>query len=178
MQNTLLAQTAVKVLCSLQRQQTRLLADYLQVLLNVARSASMSDALLDSLDTTVTGLKPTLLLASKQPHIQDNQLLLCCFALQLMLCTLTAPLQQTNDFHISPNFNGTLSSLEQGSNRQLQPAVQTSLVQHVMRWLCMLQANTHTELSLLLKRLRHPSSGSKLPDMDDAPFLDLVEIEV
>jgi hypothetical protein len=178
MQNTLLAQTAVKILCVQQRQQTRLLADYLQVLLSTVRSASISDAVLDSLTNTVTGLRPILASTSKQPHAQDNQLLLACFVLQLMLCTLTAPLQQTSGFHGSPDFNAERSSQTQMSSRQSPSAMSTSLVQHVMQWLHMLEAQSPTELRMLLEELASPHSDSKVPAVEDAAFLDLAEVEV
>lgn len=178
MQNTLLAQTAAKILCVQQRQQTRLLAGYLQVLLSTVRSASISNAVLDSLTKTVTGLKPILPSTTKQPHAQDNQLLLACFVLQLMLCTLTAPLQQTSEFHGSPDFNAEPSSQTQMSNRQSHSAMSTRLVQHVLQWLHMLEAQSPTELNMLLKELANPHSDSKVPAVDDAPFLDFAETEV
>ncbi len=178
MQNTLLAQTAVKILRVQQRQQTRLLAAYLQVLLSTVRSASISNAVLDSLSKTVTGLKPILPCTNKQPPAQDNQLLLACFVLQLMLCTLTAPLQQTSEFHGSPDFNAEPSSQTQMSNRQSPSAMSTRLVQHVLQWLHMLEAQSPTELNMLLQGVASPHSDSKIPAVEDAPFLDLAEIEV
>ncbi len=178
MQNTLLAQTAVKILCVQQRQQTYLLADYLQVLLSTVRSASISNAVLESLTNTVTGLKPILASTSKQPYAQGNQLLLACFVLQLMLCTLTAPLQQTSEFHGSPDFNAEPSSQTQISNRHSHSAMSTRLVQHAMQWLHMLEAQSPTELNMLLEELASPCSDSKVPAVEDAPFLDLTEIEV
>jgi len=176
MQNTLLAQTAVKILCVQQRQQTRLLAAYLQVLLSTVRSASISDAVLDSLTKTVTGLKPILPFTSNQPHAQDNQLLLACFVLQLMLSTLTAPLQQTSEFHGSPDFNAEPSSQTQMSNRHSHSAMSTRLVQHVMQWLHMLEAQSPTDLNMLLEELASPHNDSKNPAVEE--FLDLAEVEV
>ena len=178
MQNTLLAQTAVKILCVQQRQQTRLLAAYLQVLLSTVRSASISNVVLESLTKTVTGLKPILPSTSKQPYAQDNQLLLACFVLQLMLCTLTEPLHQTSEFHGSPDFNAEPSSQTQMSNRQANSAMSTRLVQHVMQWLHMLEAQAPTELIAVLEELANPHTDSKVPAVEDAPFLDLAEIEV
>lgn len=167
MQHTLLAQTAVRVICSLERQQTRLMADYLQVLLNVAGSASMTDAVLESLNDTVSGMQ----------HAQDNQLLLTCFALQLMLHTLMAPLQQIQDFHRTPGFNVEPFN-QQHTLRQSQSATYTKLAQYVMLWLQMLNADTQTQRNLVFQRLRHPIEKSKLPDADDAALLDLDQLEV
>ena len=173
MQHTLLAQTAVRIICSLERQQTRLMADYLQVLLNVAGSASMTDAVLESLNDTVSGMKPP----SKMQHAQDNQLLLTCFALQLMLHTLMAPLQQIQDFHRTPGFNVEPSN-QQHILRQSQSATYTKLAQYVMLWLQMLNADTQTQRNLVFQRLRRPIENSKLPDVDDAALLDLDQLEV
>ncbi len=145
------------------------------MLLGVVRSASISDALLESLNNTVLGLGPILPPASKLQHAQDNQLLLSCFALQLMLLTITAPLQQTSEFHRSPDFN-VETSQEHHSNRQSH--IWTRLVQNIMQWLHTLQADTPTKLKVLLETIRLPRADSKLPDVDDASFLDPTGLEV
>ncbi|KAA6423224.1 MAG: hypothetical protein FRX49_07211 [Trebouxia sp. A1-2] len=91
------------------------------VLLSTVRSSSISNAVLDSLTKTVTGLKPILPSTNKEPYTRDNQLLL---------------------------------------------------------WLHMLQAQPPTNLNMLLEKLGNPHSDSKVPAVEDAPFLDLAEIEV
>jgi len=42
----------------------------------------------------------------------------------------------------------------------------------------MLEAQLPTELNMLLEELANPQSDSKVPAVEDAPFLDLTEIEV
>ncbi|KAL0033763.1 hypothetical protein WJX77_004457 [Trebouxia sp. C0004] len=64
------------------------------------------------------------------------------------------------------------------SNRQSHPAKSTRLVQRVMQWLHMLEAQSPTELNMLLEELANSHRDSKVPAVEDAPFLDLAEIEV
>ena len=177
-QDSLLCQTAVSVICSLQRQQTRLLADYLQVLLSSIRSANISDTLLESLHSTLFGLRPVMPHVSKMQHAQENQLLIRCFTLQLILHTLTVPLQQIRTFHSRPGFNLDPASQQQSGHSKLQSALYTKLVQEAMQSLHALGNGHPAQLSKLLHSVQHLKGTSKLPSCDDESFLDIDELQV
>ncbi|KAL0029559.1 hypothetical protein WJX79_004304 [Trebouxia sp. C0005] len=60
----------------------------------------------------------------------------------------------------------------------VQQRQQTRLLAAYLQWLHMLQAQPPTNLNMLLEKLGNPHSDSKVPAVEDAPFLDLAEIEV
>ena len=131
--------------------------------------------MLETLNHAVTKLKPILPPISKLHHAQDNELLLCCFSLQLMLRTLTAPLQQIHEYHRKPNFNVDSSQL---SHAPCQSVLPTKLAQYVMQWLTILESGSSEKLHLLLQQVEHPEDNSKVPNSDDASFLDLADLQV
>lgn len=178
-ENLLLANTAISVLCKLQRQQTRLLADYLQVFLNTSDTVRLSEALLESIDATMLGLQSILPPSSQEKHACDNRTLLCCFALQLMLQqTLTQPLPQTQEFHRSPDYNADLPNQIQHRQTHSESGLHVKLVQCLMKWLQRWHSNTFTQLISLFDSLHHPHNASKLPSVDDAAFLDISQLKV
>lgn len=178
-ENLLLANTAISVLCKLKRQQTRLLADYLQVFLNTSNTVRLSEALLKSVDATIQGLQNILPPSSQEQHAHDNRTLLCCFALQLMLQqTLTQPMPQTHEFHRSPDYNADLPNQKQHIHLQTENDLHVKLVQCLMLWLQQGHSNTSTQLMSLCDSLHHPDNASKLPPADDAAFLDLSQLKV
>ena len=175
----MLANTAISVLCKLQRQQTRLLADYLQVFLNASGTVRLSEALLKSVDATMLGLQKILPPNSQEQHARDNRTLLCCFALQLMLQqTLTQPMPQTQEFHRSPDYNADLPNQMQHIHQQTESNLHVKVVQCVMMWLQQWHSNTSTQLMSLFDSLHHPHNASKLPSVDDAAFLDVSQLKV
>lgn len=179
-ESPLLANTATKILSNLQRQQTRLLADYLQVFLNAAGTVRFSEALLMSVNATMLGLQNILPPISQEKHADDNHTLLCCFALQLMLqLTLTQSLPQTQEFHRAPDYNADLPN-HQSQHRELhsQPNLYVKLVQRLMKWLQQWHTVTSTQLMSLLDSLHHPLGASRVPSVDDAAFLDVSQLEV
>lgn len=178
-ERTLLANTAISVLSKLQRQQTRLLADYLQVFLNTSGTIRFSEALLASISSTLLGLQNILPPVSQEQHAHDNHRLLCCFALQLMLQhTLTQPLPQTQAFHRAPDYNADLPNHRQYRHPHSNTSLQLKLVQCLMKCLQQWHSNTCTQLASLLDSLHHSDGASKLPSVDDAAFLDVSQLEV
>lgn len=178
-ESPLLASTATKVLSKLKRQQTRLLADYLQVFLNTAGTVRLSEALLKSVNATMLGLQNILPPTSQENHAGDNHTLLCCFALQLMLqLTLTQSLPQTQEFHRAPDYNADLPNQTQHRHLHSQPDLHVKLVQCLIKWLQQWHTATSTQLMSLLDSLHHPHGASQIPSVDDAPFLDVSQLKV
>ena len=140
----------------MQRQQTRLLADFLQVVLDSVRSAGITDARLQLLSSVVMGLQPVLPPGSQLQHAQDNQLLLCCFALQLVVDSLSVPLQQTHDFHRKPEFNFTPDTHWAYGTNRFKSAMYTKLLQHAMQWLHLMGAGNGAQLEALVDNAAQP----------------------
>ena len=178
-EKVLLANTAISVLCKLQRQQTRLLADYLQVFLKTSGKVRLSEALLESVDATMLGLQTILPPNHQEKHAYHNRTLLCCFALQLMLQqTLTQTLPQTQEFHRSPDYNVDLPNQIQHRQMHSEADLHAKLVQRLMKWLQRWHSNTSTQLMSLLDSLHHSDNASKLPSVDDAAFLNISQLKV
>lgn len=178
-ESPLLVSTATKILGKLKRQQTRLLADYLQVFLNTAGTVSFSEALLKSVNATMLGLQNLAQPISQEKHADDNHTLLCCFALQLMLqLTLTQSLPQTQEFHRAPDYNADLPSQTQHRQLHSQPNLHVRLVQCLMKWLQQWHTVTSIQLMSLLDSLQHPHGASQVPSVDDAVFLDVSQLKV
>ena len=169
-------QLAPQVICKLQRQQTRLLADYLQVLLNfITRSpAPLAESQLAILTLTCEALSTI-----SQPILSsqtgaDNQVALASFHLQFMLkSTLKEPLKQSQEFHRCPDFNFDQSRRSQSSLLEA-----TAVVQHTMQWLTTAGITSTASLDQMLHHLQHPSDTSKLPEPDDAQFLEPADLLV
>lgn len=175
----MLADAAINVLSKLQRQQTRLLADYLQVFLNISVTVILSEALLKSTASTLLGLQKILPPISQEKHAHANQKLLSCFALQLMLQhTLTQPLQQTQEFHRVPDYNADLPNQTQHKQLHSESALHLKLVQCLVKWLQYWHCGTCPQLTSLLDSLHDPETSSKLPPVDDVPFLDINQLRV
>ena len=178
-ESTLLADTAVAVLTKLQHQQTRTLACYLQVFLNVSQSAGLSEGLLRSIGTTFEGLRNALPPVSTEQHAHDNRQLVSIFALQLILKhTLTQPLPQTSEHHRSPQYNADLPNQTQHTKTHAASAIHQKLMQKLICRLHQYECGTSRQLQSLLHSLQHPDSSSKLPPVDDAAFMDVSELQV
>ena len=176
-ESQLLAMTAAEVLTKLQRQQTRTLADYLQVLLNASKSAGLSVALLKSINGTFEGLRSALPPVSMEQHPHDNVQLLCCFALQIVLQhTLTQPLPQTQEFHRSPDHARPNQS--QHVHRHNPSAMHQQLTMSMLARLHHFGCGTTTQIASLLHSLQHPDGTSKVPSVDDAAFTEISELQV
>lgn len=178
-EHSLLATTAVQVLNGLQRQQVRHLADYLQVFLNAARSASLSQALLKSICNTFHGLQIALPPVSQEQQAHDNWHLLCAFTLQLMLQhTITQSLPQTQTFHRCPDFNADLPNHRRHSIEHNASVLHCDLVQLLISVLHSLNCITSAQTKSLLDTLEHPVTSSQLPSADDAAYLDVSQLQV
>lgn len=178
-ESTLLADAAINVLSKLKRQQTRLLADYLQVFLNATETVILSEALLKSTASTLLGLQKMLPPISQEKHAHENQKLSSCFALQLMLQhTLTQPMQQTHEFHRAPDYNADLPNQTQHKHLHNESSLHLKLVQCLVKWLQHWHCGTCKQLMFLLDSLHDPESSSKLLPVDDVPFLDINQLRV
>lgn len=164
-----LIKIAPQVISKLQRQQTRLLADYLQVLLTAfRRPADLTPTQLKLLATTCTSLSSISAPASSTLIARDNQTALVCFILHIIVHhTSTKPLQQSQDFHRHPGFN-----FGQEQQQAADSASATALVQLAMQWLSLTGITSAAELGVVVQRLQHPDTNSRLPDPDDAAFLE------
>lgn len=175
----MLADAAINVLSKLKRQQTRLLADYLQVFLNATETVILSEALLKSTASTLLGLQKMLPPISQEKHAHENQKLSSCFALQLMLQhTLTQPMQQTHEFHRAPDYNADLPNQTQHKHLHNESSLHLKLVQCLVKWLQHWHCGTCKQLMFLLDSLHDPESSSKLLPVDDVPFLDINQLRV
>lgn len=169
--------TAPQVICKLQRQQTRLLVDYLQVLLNAIDKSLqlLTKTQLATLDFTCQSLS-SLSQHTDSPtqSSKDTQVALSSFTLQVMLQqTLNRPLKQHHEFHRRPNFNFSQPSVNKGNS-----TAATAFVQHAMHWLNTIGIRSTAQLDEMLLSLRQPSESSKLPEPEDAEFLQPSEVEV
>ena len=169
-------QVAPQVICKLQRQQTRLLVDYLQVLLSII---TMSTAPLAQSQLAIVTLSCNTLSSISQPVLSsqtgtDNQIALSSFILQFMLqSTLSKPLKQSQEFHRCPDFN-----FDQSTRSQSSLLAPTAIVQHTMQWLSAAGITSTASLEQMLHQLQHPSDASKLPEPDEAQFLESADVLV
>ena len=178
-ESILLADAAVVILSKLQRQQTRILACYLQVFLNASQPAGLSKALLRSISTTFEGLRNALPPVSTEQHAHDNRQVVSYFALQLILRhTLTQPLPQTDELHRSPDYNADLPNQVQHTQTHAASAIHQNLTNTLINRLYIYECGTSTQLQSLIHSLQHPASTSKIPPVDDAAFLDVDELQV
>lgn len=167
---------APRVICKLVRQQTRLLIDYLQVLLNVTNRSSLpwpdpQQAILGDTCNTLSSIAQPVLNSQTGT---DNQIALSSFVLQLMLQqTFMKPLNQSDEFHRQPDFN--FDQLKHSKDSLLAA---TSLVQKAMQCLNVVGVNSASGLDQMLDQLQHPADASKLPDPDDAAFLEPSDVLV
>lgn len=170
-------QIAPQIICELQRQQTRLLVDYLQVLLNTIDKSlqSLTKPQLATLDFTCQSLSRFSQPAdSPTQSSKDTQVALSSFTLQVMLQqTLSHPLKQHNEFHRSPDFNVPQPSVNRG-----QSTAATAVVQRAMHWLNMTGIRSTAQIDAMLLSLRQPCESSQLPEPDDADFLQPSDVEV
>lgn len=173
-------ETAPQVICQLQRQQTRLLVDYLQALLNKINQSSviLTGPQLAILDFTCNTLSSISQPAAESQAATDNQVALSSFSLQLMLeQTLTKPLKQTQEFHRQPDFNFAQSKRSTHQNQDSLTAA-TAVVQHAMQWLNTAGVTMTSHLDQMLHHLQHPNGVSKLPGPDDAEYLEPSNVQV
>lgn len=177
--NTLLADTAINLLSKLQRQQTYFLADYLQIFLNKCQTVTFSKASLLSIASTLQGLQNLLPPISQEKHAHNNQALVTCFALQLMLReTLAQPLQQTQEFHRAPHYNADLPNRPQLKQLHVESTMHLELVQCLMKWLQHWHNGTAASLASLIDGLHDPESANKIPPVDDVEFLNISQLKV